>query len=79
MSEEKFYYGAIDFWEENKELDSLHLLNKFIEEKYLPKLDIIKEVREYIENNSQYDDNVDNYWTTTNELLEILDKVDKEK
>ena len=34
----------------------------------------IKEVREYIENNSQYDDNVDNYWTTTNELLEILDK-----
>lgn len=35
---------------------------------------IIKEVREYIENNSQYDDNVDNYWTTTNELLEILDK-----
>lgn len=69
MSEEKFYYGAIDFWKENKELDSLHLLNKFIEEKYLPKLDIIKEVRDYVD---KWED-IARY-----KLLEMLDKVDKE-
>lgn len=37
----------------------------------------IAEVVEYIENNMQYDDNIDDYWVTTKELLEILKGSDK--
>ena len=77
MSEEKFYYGAIDFWKENKKLDSLHLLNKFIEEKYLPKLGIIKEVREYIEPLVELDNDIMLKGKMLKPVLEILDKVEE--
>ena len=79
MNEEKFYYGAIDFWEKNKDLDSLHLLNKFMKEKYFPLDEKIKEVREYIENNKQYAELEDygkngEYYIDEIGLLEILEK-----
>ena len=44
--------------------------------KSLDKLDVLEnrnnKAIEYINNNSQYDDNIDDYWTTTNDLLDIL-------
>lgn len=73
MNEEKYYCGAIEFWEKNKDLDSLHLLNKFMEEKYFPLDEKIKEVREWSKK-LKYE----TLWQTTREELEeILDKENK--
>ena len=33
------------------------------------------EINSYICNNSQYDENIDDCWVRTNELIEIIDKV----
>ena len=80
MSEIKLILTKLKIVSEEKE-NGMYLCDrkhsKILLDYIQQKENIIKEVREYIENNSQYDDNVDNYWTTTNELLEILDKENK--
>ena len=85
MKEEKYYFGVLNFYDENKNkgLDELHLLNKLYEEKAIPlhkrirELEhIIKEVREYIQD--RYDGEVLTHTfdkDNVKELLEILDKV----
>jgi hypothetical protein len=77
VNEEKFSCWAIDFWEKNKELDSLHLLNKFMEEKYFPLDNKLKEVREYIKESNYHCKNQAEQEQYDKELLEILDKENK--
>jgi hypothetical protein len=33
------------------------------------------EINSYICNNAQYDDNIDDFWVRTNDLIKIIDKV----
>lgn len=56
-----------------------------VKEEYIKSLDKLNiyenkfdKAIEYINNNSQYDDNIDDYWTTTNDLLNILRGEDNE-
>jgi hypothetical protein len=59
--------------EDKKNIEEIFLnKNKELQAKVNQLETKIDKAIEYITGNMQYDDNIDDYWTTTNELLEIL-------
>lgn len=70
------YYEKLEDYEE--QVKKAELCDK--KDKEIKRLNnIFDELKERIKNNMQYDDNIDNSWTTTNELFEILDKIGVDK
>lgn len=56
----------------SKENERLKQSNKVLEENWEHYMKCCEEAVEYIQNNMQYDDNIDDNWVMTNDLLNIL-------
>ena len=48
MNEEKYYYGVLEFYKDNKSLDTLHSLNKLYSEEVIPKSEEIERLMKLV-------------------------------
>jgi hypothetical protein len=79
-SEEKFPLGVLDFYVENKDLDNIHMLKKFWNEKYWPEYEESKKLQQRIDKAIEYildgrygeDDDYESISLYIPKLLEIL-------
>lgn len=69
---QKIYYQRKEIKRKEKEIKELNNVKEFYKRRSLDYKQRIDKAIEYILNNMQYDDNIDDNWVMINDLLNIL-------